>query len=29
MRPDAPIERLGVEAFTIPTDRPEADGTMD
>ncbi|WP_431854939.1 enolase C-terminal domain-like protein [Azospirillum sp.] len=29
MRPDAPIERLGVEAFTIPTDRPEADGTLD
>ncbi|WP_448188765.1 enolase C-terminal domain-like protein [Azospirillum sp. sgz301742] len=29
MRPEASIEGIGVEAFTIPTDQPEADGTMD
>lgn len=29
MRPEAPIEGLSVEAFRIPTDDPEADGTMD
>ncbi len=27
-RPAAPIERLDVSAFTIPTDDPEADGTI-
>jgi L-alanine-DL-glutamate epimerase-like enolase superfamily enzyme len=26
-RPDAAVERLAVEAYTIPTDRPESDGT--
>lgn len=29
MRPQAPIDEIGVEAFKIPTDRPEADGTLD
>ncbi|HYH19754.1 MAG TPA: enolase C-terminal domain-like protein [Azospirillum sp.] len=29
MRPEARIDRIGVEAFVIPTDRPEADGTLD
>lgn len=29
MRPDTPVTRIAAEAFTIPTDRPEADGTMD
>ncbi|WP_448207095.1 enolase C-terminal domain-like protein [Azospirillum sp. sgz302134] len=34
MRPEIPIDSVpitsvGVETFTIPTDRPEADGTMD
>lgn len=29
MRPEAPLTRIAAEAFTIPTDRPEADGTMD
>lgn len=29
MRPQAPIDEIGVEAFTVPTDRPEADGTLD
>jgi L-alanine-DL-glutamate epimerase-like enolase superfamily enzyme len=29
MRPEAPIDGIGVEAFKIPTDQPEADGTMD
>jgi hypothetical protein len=24
----APVERIGVSAFTIPTDGPEADGTF-
>ncbi|WP_022719863.1 enolase C-terminal domain-like protein [Rhodopseudomonas sp. B29] len=28
MKPDVAIEGLGVRTFTIPTDRPEADGTM-
>ncbi|PWC35956.1 enolase C-terminal domain-like protein [Azospirillum sp. TSO35-2] len=28
-RVETPIERIGVETFTIPTDQPEADGTMD
>jgi L-alanine-DL-glutamate epimerase-like enolase superfamily enzyme len=25
---EAPIERIGVEAFRIPTDAPESDGTL-
>ncbi|HEX9942296.1 MAG TPA: enolase C-terminal domain-like protein [Thermoanaerobaculia bacterium] len=28
-RPEAPIERIEVSAFTIPTDFPEADGTFE
>ncbi|WP_434620619.1 hypothetical protein [Azospirillum sp. B2RO_4] len=27
MRPQAPIDEIGVEAFKIPSDRPEADAT--
>jgi len=26
-QPDAPVERLAVSAYTVPTDRPESDGT--
>ena len=26
---DTTVERLDVAAFTIPTDRPEADGTLE
>lgn len=25
--PDVPVERLAVSAYTVPTDRPESDGT--
>jgi len=28
MKPDVPIERVQAQAFTVPTDRPEADGTI-
>jgi L-alanine-DL-glutamate epimerase-like enolase superfamily enzyme len=28
MKPDVPIETVRAQAFRIPTDRPEADGTM-
>lgn len=27
--PDARVERLDVSVFTIPTDRPESDGTLE
>src|SRR4051794_590319 len=26
---DAPVERLDVSAYTVPTDRPESDGTLE
>jgi hypothetical protein len=28
MRPEAPIERLDVSVYDVPTDAPEADGTI-
>ncbi|KAE8764836.1 enolase C-terminal domain-like protein [Georgenia thermotolerans] len=28
MRPDAPVEGLDVSVYTVPTDQPEADGTI-
>lgn len=28
MRPDVPVERLDVSAYSVPTDVPEADGTL-
>src|SRR5688572_15346878 len=28
-RVEVPIERLEISAYTIPTDRPEADGTLE
>jgi L-alanine-DL-glutamate epimerase-like enolase superfamily enzyme len=28
MRPEVPIESVRAQAFTVPTDRPEADGTI-
>jgi L-alanine-DL-glutamate epimerase-like enolase superfamily enzyme len=28
MKPDAPIERIDVSVYQVPTDQPEADGTM-
>ena len=28
MKPDVPIESVKAQAFTVPTDRPEADGTI-
>src|ERR1044072_7357181 len=29
MKPNTPIERLDVSAYTIPTDFPESDGTLE
>jgi L-alanine-DL-glutamate epimerase-like enolase superfamily enzyme len=29
MKPEAPIDRLRAQAFEVPTDRPEADGTIE
>jgi L-alanine-DL-glutamate epimerase-like enolase superfamily enzyme len=29
LRPEIPIERLRVAAYTVPTDRPESDGTLE
>ena len=28
-RVDAPVERLDVSAYTVPTDEPESDGTLE
>ena len=28
MRPEVPIESIRAQAFEIPTDKPEADGTI-
>jgi len=28
-RPEVPIERIDVSAYTVPTDKPESDGTME
>jgi L-alanine-DL-glutamate epimerase-like enolase superfamily enzyme len=28
MKPEVPIEKVRAQAFTVPTDRPEADGTI-
>ena len=29
MKPAVPIEKLQVAAYTVPTDAPESDGTLD
>ncbi len=29
LRAEVPIERLEVAAYTVPTDRPESDGTLE
>ncbi len=29
MKPEVSIERIRAQAFEIPTDRPEADGTIE
>lgn len=28
-RPEATVERLDVSVYTVPTDRPESDGTLE